>query len=58
MYEFELSTLVDQAMARYGNGREVIAAGEVVDLLLDVRLLVDKIAADAVARTEQSMEVV
>lgn len=33
----EITVLVDQAIARWGNGREVVAVGEIIDLLLDIR---------------------
>lgn len=59
MDEFEVSQIVDQAMARFGGGhREVVAVQEVVDLLLDIRLLVDRSAHDSIARTEAECEAV
>ena len=58
MCGFEVSQIVDQAMARYGNGRDLVAASEVIDLLLDIRLLVDGLAHEAIARTERECEVV
>lgn len=39
----DITVLVDRAIARWGNGREVVAAGEIIDLLLDIR---QAVAAD------------
>ena len=48
MHELELTGLIDEALERF-RGRDLVAASEVVDLLLDLRLML--LAADEVART-------
>lgn len=37
----DIMEMVDQAIARWGNGREVVATGEIIDLLLDIRQAVN-----------------
>ncbi len=48
MDELELTTRIDQALEQY-RGRDIVAASEVTDLLLDLRLML--LAADEEART-------
>ena len=51
MDERELTTRIDEALDQF-RGREMVSASEVVDLLLDLRLML--LAADEAARTTAS----
>jgi hypothetical protein len=51
MDELELTTRIDQALDQY-RGRDIVAASEVTDLLLDLRLML--LAADEEARSAAS----
>lgn len=48
MDELELTGRIDEALDRF-RGRDLVAASEVVDLLLDLRLML--LAADEAARS-------
>ena len=51
MDQLELTSRIDQALDQYGS-RDLVSASEVVDLLLDLRLML--IAADEAARSTAS----
>ncbi len=51
MDEQELTTRIDEALEQF-RGRDLVAASEVVDLLLDLRLML--LAADEAASTTAS----